>query len=90
MPGGSSAELHGGRGELRRSTVYLGGWQVPRPGAVCGSMHTALTRDAKDYAGHSLDAATKTLGWWESSTYTRYIRTLQAVLQGVAKAVDSQ
>ena len=62
---------------------------------------------AKDYAGHSFrigaattaaergiqDSLIKTLGRWESSAYTRYIRTLQAVLQGVAKvlcAVDSQ
>ena len=36
MPGGSSAELHGGQGELRGSTVYLGGWQVPHTGAVRG------------------------------------------------------
>ena len=62
---------------------------------------------AKDYAGHSFhigaattaaergiqDSLMKTLGRWESSVYTRYIRTTQGVLQGVAKvlcAVDSQ
>ena len=54
---------------------------------------------AKDYAGHSFrigaattaaqrgiqDSLIKTLGRWESSAYTRYIRTPPPVLQGVAK-----
>ena len=58
---------------------------------------------AKDYAGHSfrIDAATtaaehgiqdsliKTLGRWESSAYTRYVRTSPQVLRGVAKAMTS-
>ena len=54
---------------------------------------------AKDYAGHSFrigaattaaqrgiqDSLIKTLGRWESSAYTRYIRTPPPVLRGVAK-----
>ena len=56
---------------------------------------------ANDYAGHSfrIGAATtaaqcgiqdyliKTLGRWESSAYTRYIRTSPEVLRGVAKTL---
>ena len=62
---------------------------------------------AADYVGHSFrigaattaaqrgiqDSLIKTLGRWESSAYTRYVRTPPAVLQGVAKVlsrVDSQ
>lgn len=62
---------------------------------------------AKDYAGHSFrigaattaaprgiqDSLFKTLGRWESSAYTRYVRIPPAVLQGVAKIlceVDKQ
>ena len=54
---------------------------------------------AQDYAGHSFrigaattasqcgiqDSLIKTLGRWESSAYTRYIRTPPDVLRGVAK-----
>jgi len=57
---------------------------------------------AKDYAGHSFrigaattasrcgiqDSLIKTLGRWESSAYTRYIRTPPDVLRGVAKVLS--
>ncbi len=56
---------------------------------------------ASDYAGHSfrIGAATtaahwgiqdlliKTLGRWESATYTTYIRTSPEILKGVAKTL---
>ena len=54
---------------------------------------------AKDYAGHSFqigvatmatergiqDSLIKTLGRWESSAYTQYVRTSPEVLRSVAK-----
>ena len=57
---------------------------------------------AKDYAGHSFrigaattaaehgiqDSLIKTLGWWESSAYTRYVRTSPEVLRSVAKTMS--
>ncbi len=59
---------------------------------------------AKDYAGHSFrigaattaaqrgiqDSLIKTLGRWESSAYTLYVRTSPAVLRGVAKVLCAQ
>ena len=58
---------------------------------------------AKDYAGHSFrigaattaarqglqDCLIKTLGRWESSAYTRYIRTSPETLCKVAKSLTS-
>ena len=57
---------------------------------------------AKDYAGHSFrigaattaaehgiqDSLIKTLGRWESSAYTRYVRTSPEVLRSVAKTMS--
>ena len=100
VPGGCSAELHGGKGELSRSLVPLGGWQVPDAARFVESTRTALTQAgyrAKDYAGHSfrIGAATTAAqrGIQDSliktlgrwESSTRYIRMPPLVLQGVAK-----
>jgi len=59
---------------------------------------TAAGYSAEKYAGHSFttaaqcgmeDSLIKTLGRWESSAYTRYIRTPQATLQAVSRRLVS-
>ena len=96
----SCAELYGSTGKLTWPTVYLELWSTRESFAArVRSALSAAGYRGKDYAGHSFriraatissrcgmqDSLIKTLGRWESTAYTRYIRTAPEVLCEVSK-----
>ena len=83
--------------------IWNDGWYLTREGLVARvrSALSAAGYREKDYAGHSFrigaattasrcgvqDSLIKTLGRWESTAYTRYIRTAPEVLCKVSKTL---